>query len=676
MGKYNKEFQDYIHIASGMEPGFVPPKVDHSSVGAILMREKFPKFYHPVAYCIAGHHTGLPDWFGGLDLRLKKKELYEAAIKFADKNILDKTFSPTQKIPFKNIEQEMHLWIRMLFSCLVDADWLDTERFMQPEKSELRGRYDSIRILKERFDKYLAQKQADAPDTDINKLRSDVSVQCRNCGRMEPGLYSLTVPTGGGKTLASMAWALEHAVKYKKERIIVAIPYTSIITQTAAVYREIFGEGNVVEHHSNILPDEVPKDIRAAMENWDAPVIVTTNVQLFESLYSNKPSKCRKLHNLVNTVIILDEAQMLPVEFLKPVLQVLQGLRDTFGASILFCTATQPVFSGRIGGRQGIFTGLTGPVHEIVKDVESVFNSLSRVSVIFPGNDQKICYKELAEELQKYTQVLCIVNTRTEARDIYRLMPEGTLHLSRMMCSAHILDTIDTIKKRLKNGEPVRVISTQLIEAGVDIDFPVVYRAFAGLDSIVQAAGRCNREGKLKEKGIVKVFRTDHRIPPGLISKGADTLQGMLLTGAYGNYLSPETLREYFRKYYMEVGNFDRANIKSLLYEGYRNFQFQFAEAASGFRLIDDKDSVTIAVGYGGGAALIEELKSKGPEKELLRRMQRYSVSVHSRDFDKLRSAGIVAPYHDVYVLENSGNYDDSVGLVFENKWLQELLYV
>lgn len=676
VGKYNKAFQDYIGIASGMTTGSIPPKVDHASVGAILSKEKLPKFYHPLAYCIAGHHSGLPDWFGGLELRLKKKELYEAAMSSSDSINFDYMFSPVVKAPFKDPEREMHLWIRMLFSCLVDADWLDTERFMNPERYALRGQYDSLDILKGRFDSYMSQKSQEAAQTDINRIRAGINAQCRKCGAKFPGLFSLTVPTGGGKTLAAMAWALEHALKHDKKRIIVAIPYTSIIAQTAKEYRRIFGENNVVEHHSNILPDDLSESNRLAAENWDAPVIVTTNVQLFESLYSNKPSKCRKLHNLANSIIILDEAQMLPVEFLKPVLHTLQGLRNVFGASILFCTATQPVFTGRIGGRLGAFAGLTETVNEMVADVNRVFDSLKRVSVVINDNNNKLSYDKLAEELQRYDRVLCIVNTRKEAQAIYSLMPEGTVHLSRMMCSAHIIENIDKIKKRLHNGEPVRVVSTQLIEAGVDIDFPVVYRAFAGLDSIVQAAGRCNREGKLGGLGLVKVFRTEHSIPSGLIRKGADALRNMILDGDCDDYLSPVTLRKYFQKYYREVRNFDKADTKRLLYDGVHSFKFQFAEASDKFRLIDDKDAMTVIVGYGDGASLIERLKREGPETWLLRRMQPYSVPVYKKDFEELLKAGIVTKYHDVNVLEDIRNYDRNVGLVLDNNWLLEPLFV
>lgn len=659
-------------------------KPDHSSAGAILAKEKLPGYFPPLAYCIAGHHSGLLDWTSSgeanLDRRLSKTDCYQEMLKDAPEEMQEVVASLDQPL-VDDFEKEMHQWIRMLFSCLVDADYLDTERFMQPEQANRRGQYDSMETLKDRFDTYMESLTADAPASFINEKRAAILSRCREMAGGLPGFFSLTVPTGGGKTLASMAWALIHAVRYQKDRIIIVIPYTSIIVQTAAVLRNIFGAENVVEHHSNLQQDS--NDERSpsllATENWDAPIIVTTNVQFFESLYACRSSRCRKLHNICNSVVILDEAQMLPVEFLNPVLDVLQSLQASFKASILFTTATLPVFSGHIGTGPEVFNGLKTPVTEITSVHDNLFEAFKRVELHWPEPNTTTTFDELAGKLSGYDSVLCIVNTRKEARELCRRMPEGTLHLSRMMCSAHIMEVIKLIKQKLKNNEPVRVISTQLVEAGVDIDFPVVYRAFAGLDSIIQAAGRCNREGKLNKKGElgqVFVFKFENCILRGVMGKGANALREMLSVSDGEDLFSPACIAQYFSLFYANCNTFDKAEIKKNLYEGASEMNFLFATAADRFRLIDDKDSVSILVGYGDGATLLEELKRNGPEFWLLRKLQQYSVSVRKWDFEQLRKQGTVAEYAGIFILEDSRCYDEQAGLVLDGAWVEELLLV
>lgn len=682
MGKYTKgSFQPYIRSASGMtvEQKAVN-KPDHSSAGAILAKEKLPGYYQPLAYCIAGHHSGLLDWTSSgeanLNKRLSKTDCYQEMLKDAPEEMQEAVFSLNAPM-IDDFQKEMHQWIRMLFSCLVDADYLDTERFMQPEQAVRRGQYDSMETLKERFDTHMESLTAGAPASFINEKRAAILSRCREMAEKLPGFFSLTVPTGGGKTLASMAWALIHAVRYKKDRIIIVIPYTSIIVQTAAVLRDIFGAENVVEHHSNLQPDS--NDERSpsllATENWDAPIIVTTNVQFFESLYACRTSRCRKLHNICNSVVILDEAQMLPVEFLQPILDILQSLQSSFKTSILFTTATLPVFAGRIGTGQKAFSGLKSPVTEITSVHDNLFEAFKRVELHWP--ESTTTFDDLADELSGYDCVLCIVNTRKEARELYQRMPEGTLHLSRMMCSVHIMEVIKLIKQKLKDNESVRVISTQLVEAGVDIDFPVVYRAFAGLDSIIQAAGRCNREGKLNKKGElgqVFVFKPENNILRGLMGKGAAALREMLLTSDGNDLFSPDCMAQYFRLFYSKCNTFDKAEIKKSLYEGVGEMNFLFATAADQFRLIDDKDSVSILVGYGDGATLLEELKRIGPEFWLLRKLQQYSVSVRKWDFEQFRKQGTVGEYAGIFILEDGRCYDERAGLVLDGAWVEELL--
>lgn len=686
IGKYSSDFQSYIRVNSGFEENDqLKPKTDHTSAGAILAKEKLPNlFWWPIAYCIAGHHAGLHNWVpepgisGDLRNRLSKQEFLEkirAAIP-VDIIQLEKLNAPTGKsIP----PEYMHLWVRMLFSCLVDADYLDTEHFMNPESSAKRGNYQSLSELKELLEIFMLNLSKSAPQSAINIIRNSVLEQCIKSGAKEPGFFSITVPTGGGKTLSSMAWALEHAVKYNKKRIIFAIPYTSIITQTAQVYQNIFGENNVIEHHSNIDEDASSKERKLATENWDAPIVVTTNVQLFESLHANRSSRCRKLHNLTNSIIILDEAQMLPPEFLKPILLVLKGLVKNFGVSVLFSTATQPTLTGVIGGTGlNAFTGIeSASVREIVPDYKRLVSDLKRVNLQMPANpNNPTTLAEIANELPEYSQVLCIVNTRKDCRELYNLMPKGTIHLSRMMCSAHIMETIEEIKKRLKNDEPIRVISTQLIEAGVDIDFPVVYRAMAGLDSIAQSAGRCNREGKLNKEGklgLTKVFCTNNGIPPGLMRSGADTLVELLHKFKGCDFFNPDIFNEYFTLFYSKVRNFDKPDIEYSLLTDANQMHFQFATAARDFKLIDDKGAQSILIAYKAGADLIKLFKRKGPEAWLMRKLQQYSVTVNARDFEEIRKAGLIEPVFGCWIQANEMLYNSNAGLMSNGEWLEEI---
>ncbi len=686
LGKYSVEFQEYIKKNSGYEEGERLGKTDHTSAAAILAKEIYPSFWPPLSYCIAGHHAGLhnfihePGISGDLSDRLNKKDFLDKVRPKIPNELLAKiNLNPPIGKPID--PKQMHLWIRMLFSCLVDADYLDTERFMNTESFASRGEYDTLSELKRRFDIYMGEIVKNAPLTIVNSIRSRILEDCIKTGELSPGFFSITVPTGGGKTLSSMAWALVHALKYNKTRIIFAIPYTSIITQTAQIYRSIFGDDNVIEHHSNIDENTNTQQRKLATENWDAPIVVTTNVQLFESLFSNKTSRCRKLHNLVNSIIILDEAQMLPPEFLNPILTTIKGLVDNYSISVLFSTATQPALTGKIGGKgQFAFEGIAAnAVRELVHDVDELVANLKRVEIQIPENiNETIDWTDISDELQQHEQVLCIVNTRNQCRELHELMPEGTLHLSRLMCTAHIMDVIDEIKLRLKANKPVRVISTQLIEAGVDIDFPVVYRAIAGLDSIAQCAGRCNREGKLNKEnklGLMKVFVPSKGTPIGLMRKGADTFKEMLPNRSdnENSLLEPKAFQEYFRLFYSKIDNFDKANIGDSLWKDAQSMKFQFATAARDFRLIDDKNAQTILVEYKEGSDLIQLLKRKGPEPWLMRKLQRYTVSVNERDFAEIRKAGLIVELHGCWIQDYSKLYNQHSGLQLKGKWLEEI---
>ncbi len=654
LGKYSVDFQKYIRSQSSSP--------DHSTYGARKAVEKFDKLGRILAYLIAGHHAGLPDWqsetsgMSGLAQRLYNKRL----------PVVSSTYQglTSQELPSEKPKQgtDPSMWIRMLFSCLVDADFLDTEAFMDARRSETRSNYTSLEKLQPLFIKYMAEKTAGARKSVVNKLRAEILEQCVAKSEEPPSIFSLTVPTGGGKTLSSMAFALNHALRHGKRRIIYVIPYTSIIEQTADQFREIFGD-EVLEHHSNIESSKEITKSRLASENWDAPIIVTTTVQFFESLYASRTSRCRKLHNIVNSVVILDETQLLPPDFLKPILTALKELQKNYGVTLLLSTATQPALESR-SSVDFNFEGLAG-IKEIIEEPDLLHARLKRVRVEVPADlSKERPWDELALELSEYPSVLCVVNRRDDCRELHGLMPEGTVHLSALMCGAHRSDVISAIKKRLLDNTPTRVISTQLVEAGVDVDFPVVYRALAGLDSIAQAAGRCNREGLLQE-GIVKVFVPYGKTPPGYLSQAAE-IGRRLLSEEVADPLAPERFTDYFKELYWLRG--ERLDKKDVLKDLYPDpeLRFSFRTAAREFRIIDGSRYEPVLVRHGKGGDLIETLIKKGPERGLMRSLQRYVVNVPKYYLDTLiRNGEIEEIYEGIYVQSKIGRYDEALGLCY-----------
>lgn len=682
LGKYRPAFQNYIKTQSGYDPEAhmeqQKGRVDHSTAGAIHAINELKSVGKVLAYLIAGHHAGLPDWSSAtgnsalnarLDLGKKAGYLDEVLMQSIPKEILQPNCPVTKSIGGTH---GLHLWIRMLFSCLVDSDFLDTEEFMSSEKFSQRGAYPNINELKNIFDTYMQEKASKASDTPVNKIRAEVLQACRIAGQQKPGVYTLTVPTGGGKTLSSMAFALEHAQKHNKRRVIVTIPYTSVIEQTANQYREIFKDA-VIEHHSNFDPEQETVKSRLASENWDAPIIVTTNVQLFESLFAARTSRCRKLHNLVNSIIIIDEAQLLPPEFLQPVLDVLRLLTEYYGVTLVLSTATQPALA-TIKNSFGK-TKLRGldNAREIIPDVPTLYRSLSRVYVKKPINfDERITWNELAQKLVEHDSVLAIVNTRKDCRDLFNLMPNGTLHLSGTMCGEHRSNVIAEIKRKLKKGESVRVISTQLVEAGVDLDFPVVYRALAGLDSIAQAAGRCNREGKL-EKGQVVIFVPPKSAPKGMLLQA----ENATISTLYGWQDDPLDLSLYDRyfKQYFNVDN-DKEQIVTLLTKDAAHVCVQFRTAAEKFRLIDDGGMYQILVPYNDeGQKLLDILHANGPQNYLMRKLQRFSVNIYQNSFMELQRIGAIQEVTlgmGIYFLSAASQYSDLTGLLTVDEMLSK----
>ncbi|CAD84745.1 DEAD/DEAH box helicase:HD domain [Nitrosomonas europaea ATCC 19718] len=598
IGKFREKFQKYIKSVSGYDAEAhiegAPGRVDHSTAGAIHAIEELGPPGRIIAYLIAGHHAGLPDWNGepaSLFQRIedgKQKGYRQEALQNAPTTGLFNQPCPTSSPPQ---DGSFALWIRMLFSCLVDADFLDTEAFMDERRKDLRAGYPALNELLSAFDQYMNDKTANATDSPVNRIRTEVLRQCCEKATLPPGLFSLTVPTGGGKTLSSTAFALNHAMHHGKQRVIYVIPYTSILEQTAEIFRKIFGDENVIEHHSNLDPDKEDSRSRLATENWDAPIIVTTNVQFFESLFAARTSRCRKLHNIVNSVVVLDEAQLLPPEFLAPILHVMQDLSQNYKVSFVLSTATQPAFSPRPK-----FSGLRG-VQELMDDPDGLYADLKRVEAELPRDfNAPRTWESIAEELQQYDSVLCIVNSRTDCRALHALMPRDTIHLSALMCGQHRSEVIADIKQRLKDGIPTRVISTQLVEAGVDIDFPVVYRALAGLDAVAQAAGRCNREGMLPGMGKVVVFVPPKPAVPGLLRKAQQSGQEIMRL-TEGDPLTRERFEAYFRHYYASLNSLDEENIIGLLdmhnrVEA-RRAEFSFRTAADKFQLIKGSSQKT-----------------------------------------------------------------------------------
>jgi CRISPR-associated endonuclease/helicase Cas3 len=556
----------------------------------------------------------------------------------------------------------------------VDADFLDTEAFMDPPKAAARGAWPTLDDLQARFESHMAALNARAPATPVNALRREVRNHCQQAARLAPGLFSLAVPTGGGKTLSSMAFALEHARLHGRGRIVYVIPYTSIIEQTADVLRGICGEA-VIEHHSNAESDPGDETARSrlACENWDAPIVVTTSVQFFESLFAARTSRCRKLHNLVDSIVVIDEAQLLPPGLLQPILDVVNLLARHYGVTVVLSTATQPALATQsyFDPRKKL-RGLEG-VREIIPDPDDLYRRLKRVTVRLPADwHSPTAWEDLAPRLTAHPSVLAIVNTRRHARELHRLMPAGTRHLSALMCGAHRSLVIADIKARLAAGTPTQVISTQLVEAGVDLDFPVVYRALAGLDSIAQAAGRCNREGRLETGGEVVVFVPPQAPPPGLLRKGADACLATL-HGHAGDPLDRTLFDAYFRRLY-HACDLDEHRIVELLQVDGHTLAVNFRSAAEHFRLIQDEDSVPVICVYrgpdGGDGAIdtfLGALRKDGPARWLMRKLQRYLVNIHRREAERLlRQGDIEEIMPGLYVQVSDQLYHPTLGLLTE----------
>ncbi len=678
-GKEKLAFQQHIRKASGLDPTIrVEGDSSHAYVGALLAQRFYGRMAPFLAYPILGHHTGLYDY-----------DEYEAMLR--EKQIPDEVDAaplnlslPAPKLQMPLLRHECNHIIRMLFSCLVDADYLDTEQFMNAGQAKLREGKSTLVELMPLLERYLENLKASSAETSVNKIRQEVQQACQKMSDQAPGFYSLTVPTGGGKTLSSLLWAMRHAIKHDKRRIVIAIPYTSIIVQTAQTLRNIFGSDNVLEHHSNLsyntLNDEEKESqlaiqMKLATENWDYPIVVTTNVQLFESMYSNRPSHCRKLHNLCNSVLILDEVQTLPTDYLQPIVNALKTYQRQFGMSVLFTTASQPVLEGEHRGCNYtvILKGIDN-VTEIIPSALRLHEKLRRVNLHF--DERRSSYDEIAGRLAEHHRVLCIVNTRKDAAEIYNRLPNEdgglTFHLSRMMCPKHVSETIAQIKEALKddNQKIIRVVSTQLIEAGVDIDFPIVFRQEAGLDSVLQAAGRCNREGRFGMSDAY-VFMLDKSLPPGYITRTNDARKGMM--EQVNDKFSPEAISAYFLQLYSRVDTFDKTKISCLLE---KSKDMMFKTASDRFHLIDD-NTTSVIVNWHDSMKLVDKLKEQGVTYSLMKLLAQYSVNIRQNDRKLLLQAGAIEEVLDnIFVISNPAFYDDHVGLITNNQWLEEIFII
>lgn len=687
IGKYSKEFQARLRGSK--------KRVDHATAGAREIMHLFPDlperdFAELISYCIAGHHTGLPDYGSKADVetdgtllarrekkKIKNYDAYRTEIKTELLALKPQKIHPAR---FRMDGKEsvhtgfsVSFLTRMLFSTLTDADWLDTERFVQGDTK--RGQHASIKALNEQFTCFL-QKFAN-PTGEINKKRTETLNACVDKAKSEPGFFTLTVPTGGGKTYSSMAFALNHALEHGLRRVIYVIPFTSIIEQNAAVFRDALGAlgpDNVLEHHSNFDWEGKPQEnddetnkasakMKLDAENWDVPIVVTTNVQFFESLFASKKRSARKLHNIAKSVIIFDEAQMLPREYLKPSLLAVQELVNNYGATAVFCTATQPslprFFSEKI---QFI---------ELAPDTQELFDFYKRVDVRNLGTQTD---EDLLEKINAHPQALCIVNTRKHARGLFAELDEGDgFHLSTLMCPIHRKQTMEKIHQRLSDGQPCRVVSTQVMEAGIDVDFPVGYRALAGLDSIIQAAGRVNREAK-QASGDMFVFspKTEFiKRTPKFIEQTSAVAESTLRD--FGDDpTSIAAIEAYYEMLYtLQSGeSFDAKNILDYFERGGET-EFRFKAAAENFKLITNSTVAVIIPFEHEVQKLIEELVERLKFSKYLvstvRKLQPYTVNIYEGEFMNLQSKGVIYTigehYHVLDANRMSEYYHPKTGL-------------
>ena len=668
LGKYGELFQARLH---GHEQG-----LDHWSQGAWLALTK----YHAVAAALAiqGHHIGLQYQnktelsrlqlerlvhAHPLQLRLSEESLTVLETRFAEDRL---TVSKPSKTVLDNdlaSKIDRMLDVRMLFSALVDADFLDTEAHFQGGTDGKHYRdlgqqlypAKALSILTEYVKKLRARTQTSA---EVANVRRTLMEACLYAAMQVPSVFTLTAPTGSGKTLAMLAFALQHAQKHDLRRIVMVIPYLSIIEQTAAIYRSIFepvfGEHYVLEHHSlsGLGKEESRNDSEGKegepswaerqrcllAENWDAPLIVTTSVQMLESLLSNRPSTCRKLHRLSRSVILFDEVQTLPANLAVPTLATLSHLAHEYGSTVVFATATQPAFT-HLHEEVSLQCAVGWQPQEIVPEPLSLFTPMRRTKVHWENPDESVTWAGLSQRLRQYAQVMCIVNLKRHAKELWEAMGSSVMHLSTNLCPAHRRRVLNEIRRDLERQRPVQLIATQCVEAGVDIDFPVVYRAYAPLDAIIQAAGRCNREGDLKGLGEMRVFLPqDEAYPPGGYQQ-ATKITRMLLRqhGPDGMHLDdPDFVTAYYRQHY-DLNKPEAAEKTKKLLDFVK--AGSFPEIARHYSLIA-QDAINVVVPYGERlnefAFLRNESEERGLTAAWIHRARPLAVSLYRPKMDDM----------------------------------------
>ena len=698
LGKFREEFQRYLRKerAAGKD-------THHAVYGAALAFDR----NWPCAFAIAGHHAGLHDRHQLQQLIEDPSYRTASQLPIVMQHLQRAVGEIPRHIALPPFVEDGHAWsiefyIRMIFSCLVDADYLDSEAYPTGEARPVIRLADIRDPLLERLLKECSSKPTEGT---VNQVRRDVFRQCCDKAVEPPGFFSLTVPTGGGKTLSGMAFALAHAQRWDLQRVIVVIPYLSIIEQNAAEYRRVLdpeNQGIVLEHHSAVfLPEAQERQERSpvelAAENWDAPIIVTTSVQFIESLFASSPAKCRKLHNVARSVVILDEVQTLPAHLLNPLLNVFRELKENYGASFLFMTATQPAFRQSPTGLSEGFK--QDEVTEIIGDPPAIFTSLERVKY---SRQEKFDWKTLAKLLAALPQALCVVNVRRHAFELWEevrglLSPseqDSLFHLSSAMCAEHRLWALGeiahpragSIRDRLKRGLRCRVVSTQLVEAGVDVDFPVVFRALGPLDSIVQAAGRCNREMKLQDEcgqpalGQVVVFTPEnHSLPAGVYKTATDqTALSLASLPIESLGTRPEIFATYFSQLF-ELTPTDHARRRECTIQEDRQ-ELRFREVSRKAKVIED--GVPVVVPYGKGKERIEAIRCREPlpgrprfDRHGLRDLQRFMVNLRNFDFQRLVLLHMVTPLLpnlELYCLEE-GCYHRDLGLLIDKRPTEDL---
>lgn len=671
-GKYSNRFQRMITLGEG--------KCPHAIHGAVIARHSLNSPH--IAAAVAGHHAGIPDLRDCGDKIRKNRDDAESlrVSAMADSPELGQLLAGS--VPsVENIGRRFELLTRMLFSCLVDADRLDTAG-RSAAQAPLRAEEHLQRLLD-----YIGQLGTDE-DGAVNIARRRVLADCLRAASFPERLLSLSVPTGGGKTLSAMAFALQRAALQPDHyrRIIVVIPYLSIIEQNAQVYADIFGKDSVLEHHCGsfvrlkraddehfaLQVDEqesyTPPFHLPETENWDAPFIVTTSVRFFESLFSNHPSDARRIHNIARSIVILDEVQLLPRNLLGPLLGMIRELAEDWGCTFVLSTATQPAFEGPAGHEPGL-RWKPGMVREIVEAPEELHSRLRRVTIDW-RIQEPVVWTDVAAWMLEHSQSLCVVNLRDHASRLYDeiaqqgVPKEALFHLSTRMCAAHRLQVIAQAKERLRADLPCVVVSTQLIEAGVDLDFPVAFRALGPLDSIIQVAGRVDREGRLTAQlgtpgGRLVVFRpVDHRTPPDAYKNATGITE--VLAADEGRDIQPDDLgaiEQFFESHYAsgDLG----ANLAEM------RKRCEFKTLALHFEFISSRTR-DVYVPFGEGRALIETLMRAGTVTAAIRRaLQRFTVGLHPWELGEATSSVLYHPRDnpDVWVASESA-YNAETGLL------------